>query len=155
LIAAVAPMIGRLVSSEIGAKPGSGRGLALAAFSFLLIYDFGRALAHQRALATLNSRIYRGGPPIQVAAFPLGFSNPFTWSGWIDCPEFVMQFSMNLLHDFDPASGRAIYKPEASPAIDAARSTVPVEKFLDFAQYPLWQVTPVADPEGAERVDVR
>ena len=50
LLAAVSPLVGRLVSSEMGAKPGSGRGLAWFALLFLVAYDFGRYLLHERAL---------------------------------------------------------------------------------------------------------
>jgi inner membrane protein len=156
LIAAVGPLLGRLVSSEIGAQPGSGRGLALFALAFLVVYDFGRFLIHQRAIETLNSRIYRGGAPIRVAAFPAGVVNPFEWSGWVERPELVMHFPMNLLAEFDPtAPDRVIYKPEPSPAIEAARQAYPVQKFLEFAQFPLWRVVPVPEPEGARRVEVR
>jgi inner membrane protein len=156
LIACVGPLLGRLVSSEIGARSGSGRGLAIFALSFLVVYDFGRYLVHQRAVETLSSRIYQGGPPIRVAAFPTGLVNPFEWSGWIERPELVMHFSMNLRADFDPTAPlRTIYKPQPGPALDAARQAYPVQKFLEFAQYPLWQVIPVADPEGAHRVEVR
>jgi hypothetical protein len=62
---------------------------------------------------------------------------------------------MNLLAEFDPTNGALIYKPSPSPALDAAGKVFIVRKFLEFAQYPLWQVTPTADPEGARRVDVR
>jgi inner membrane protein len=161
LIASVGPLLGRLVSSEIGARSGSGRALAIFALAFLVVYDFGRYLAHQRAIETLNSRIYldqtqQGAAPIRVAAFPTGFVNPLDWSGWIERPELVMHFSMNLLADFDPTSpDRTIYKPQPGPLLDTARQAYPVRKFLDFAQYPLWQVIPVADPEGAHRVEVR
>jgi inner membrane protein len=155
LLACVGPLLGRLVSSEMGAQSGSGRALAWFALSFILVYDFGRGLAHQRAIETLNSRIYQGGPPLRVAAFPVSFANPFEWSGWVERPEFAMHFSINLLEDFDPARGVILYKPEPGPAIEAARGTLPVEKFLEFAQFPLWRVTPVAEPEGARQVEVR
>jgi inner membrane protein len=155
LLAFLGPLLGRLVSVEIGAKPGAGRGLALFALIFILAYDFGRYLIHQRALETLNSRIYQGGPPIRVAAFPASAGNPLEWSGWAERPLFVMRFSMNLGGEFDPTDGTIIYKPEPGPAIDAARQAFVVRKFLEFAQFPLWRVTPVADPEGARRVDVR
>ncbi len=155
LLAVVGPVIGRLVSAEIGGKPGTGRGLALFALSFMVVYDCGRALAHQRAIETLNSRIYQGGAPIRVGAFPVSLGNPFQWVGWIERPELVMHFSLNLLTDFDPSSGQVIYKPEPNPAIEAARQTREVQVFLEFAQYPLWRVIPVADPEGAQRVEVR
>jgi inner membrane protein len=155
LLAFLGPLLGRLVSTEIGAKPGAGRGLAFFALAFIPAYDFGRYMIHQRALETLNSRIYQGGPPIRVAAFPASAGNPFDWSGWVERPEFVMRFSMNLLGEFDPTGGTIIYKPEPSPALEAARQAFVVRKFLEFAQFPLWRVTPMADPEGARRVDVR
>lgn len=155
LIACVGPLLGRLVSSEMGTKSSSGRALAWFALSFVVVYDFGRWLAHQRAIEILNSRIYRGGPPIRAAAFPVGAANPFTWSGWIERPQFAMHFNLNLRSDFDPTSGTIIYQAAPGPAIDAARQTVPVEKFLEFAQYPLWHVTPLAEPEGARLVEVR
>ncbi len=156
LIACVAPLLGRLVSSEIGARPGSGRGLAIFALTFLVVYDFGRYLVHQRAIETLNSRVYRGAAPIRVAAFPVGLVNPFEWSGWVERPELALHFSMNLLGEFDPtAPVGTIYKPDPSPVLDAARQTYAVGKFLDFAQYPLWQVIPLSDPEGAHQAQVR
>jgi len=155
LLAFLGPLLGQLVSTEIGAKPGVGRGLALFALAFVLTYDFGRYLIHQRALETLNSRIYQGGAPIRVAAFPISAGDPFEWSGWVERPAFVMHFSMNLLSEFDPTDGMIIYKPEPGPVLDAACQAFIVRKFLEFAQYPLWRVTPMADPEGARRVDVR
>ena len=154
MLAWVGPWLGRLVSSEMGAPAGTGRALALFALSFIVVYDFGRWLAHQRALETLNSRVYQGGAPLRSAAFPLSLANPFQWSGWIERPGFVMHFSMNLREEFDPASGMIIYKPQPSPAIEAAREVQPVEAFLKFSQYPLWQVMPVAEPQGARLVEV-
>lgn len=156
LMACVGPLLARLVSSEIGAKSGTGRGLAIFALAFIVVYDYGRYLAHQRAIEILNSRIYQDGPPIRVAAFPRSSVNPFEWSGWVQRPNVDMRFSMNLLADFDPtAPDRVIHEPAPGSAIEAARSTFVFRKYLDFAQYPLWQVIPVADPEGARRVEVR
>jgi len=156
LLALVGPMVGRLVSVEIGAKSGSGRGMAIFALVFLLAYDFGRYLIHQRAIEILNSRIYRGGPPVRVAAFPLSFGNPFEWEGLVERPDLAMSFSMNLLADFDPANpARIVHQPEPSPALDAARGAYAIQKFMDFAQYPWWRVIPAAEPEGAHRVEVR
>ena len=70
LLGWLGPMVGKLVSGEIGAQSGTGRGMAIFALSFFLVYDFGRFLSHQRAIEILNSRVYRDGPPIRVAAFP-------------------------------------------------------------------------------------
>jgi inner membrane protein len=155
LLAWAGPMLGRLVSSEMGAKSGTGRGLAIFALSFVLIYDGGRALSHQRAVEILNSRVYHGGPPIRAAAFPRSAVNPFSWSGWVERPGFAMHFQLDILDQFDPDAGMIIYKPDPNPAIEAARRASPVEVFLKFAQFPLWQVLPVANPEGGYNVQVR
>ncbi len=150
----LAPMLGKLVSGEIGAKPGTGQGLAIFALSFFLIYDFGRFLWHQRAIEILNSRIYQGGPPIRAAAFPSPAVSPLEWEGWIERPEFVMHFPVNVLREFDPTAGTIIYKPPPGPAIEAARQAHPVAVFLRFAQYPLWSVAPADSPAGAHDVEV-
>lgn len=152
LLAAVGPLLGRLVSSEIGAKPGSGRGLAIFALVFLLAYDYSRFLLHQRALETLNSRIYRGTSPIRVAAFPGAAENPLSWNGWVQGSNFAIRYRMNLSSEFDPGSGTIFYQPEPAPALDAARGTFVFQKFLEFAQYPLWRVVPVSEPEGGSDV---
>ena len=153
-LAWLGPLLARMVSSEMGAPGGSGRALALFALSFIVVYDFGRWLAHQRAVETLNSRVYQGGAPIRAAAFPVSFGNPFQWSGWIERPEFVMHFAMNLREDFDLAAGTIIYKASPSPAIEAARRVQPVEVLLNFSQYPLWQVLPVSEPQGGQLVEL-
>jgi inner membrane protein len=155
LLGWLAPMVGKLVSGEIGAQSGSGRGLAIFALSFFLIYDFGRFVWHQRAIEILNSRVYQGSPPIRVAAFPAVAVNPLEWQGWIERPEFVMHFTVNVLKDFDPTAGAIIYKPAPGPAMEAARQARPVAVFLRFAQYPLWSVTTFDNPEGAQDVQVR
>ena len=156
LLAWLGPMLGRLVSSEMGAKPGSGRGLAIFALAFVLVYDCGRALSHQRAIEILESRVYQGGPPLRAAAFPSSAVNPFAWNGWVERPDFARHFELNILAaQFDPTAGMTIYKPGPSPAIEAARLASPVKVFLRFAQFPLWQVMPLTSPEGGFRVEVR
>ena len=128
--------------------------MAIFALSFFLVYDFGRFLSHQRAIEILNSRLYRDGPPTRVAAFPTGAVSPFEWQGWVERPEFVMRFQVNVLQQFDPTSGAIVYKPAPSAAMDAARQTHPFRVFLPFAQYQLWSVTAADNPDGAHNVTV-
>jgi inner membrane protein len=154
LLAWVGPMLGKLVSGEIGAQSGTGRGLAVFALSFFLLYDFSRFLFHQRAIEILNSRVYRDGPPLRVAAFPSAADSLWQWQGWIERPEFVMRFTVNTLKEFDPTAGKIIFKPAPNPAMEAARQAPPVAVFLRFAQYPLWSVSRLDSPKGASRVDV-
>jgi len=125
LLGWLGPMMGKLVSGEIGAQAGSGRSLAIFALSFFLVYDFGRFLSHQRAVEILNSRDYRDGPPIRAAAFPAGPANPLEWQGWIERPELVMHFEVNVLKQFDPTAGTVIFKPPTIPAMEAARQAKP------------------------------
>jgi inner membrane protein len=153
-IAAVGPMLGRLVSSEIGAKPGTGRGIAIFALCFLLVYNYGRFLLHHRAIEVLNSRMYQGQVPIQVAAFPVGVANPLHWVGWVQGSNFSIRYALNPVAEFDPAAGSIFYDPEPSPAIEAARQTFAFQALLNFAQYPLWRVTPIPEPEDGKRVEV-
>ena len=153
LLAVIGPMLGRLVSSEIGAKPGSGRGLAFFALIFFTANGFGRSLLHQRAIDTLNSRIYHGVAPTSVAAFPGAF-NPLRWTGWVETDRFSTRFDLNLAGDFDPTGGTTFYKPDPTPAIEAARQTPVFQRFQRFCIYPLWSVTPAAESEGATLVRI-
>jgi inner membrane protein len=154
LLALIGPLLGRLVSSEIGAKPGSGQGLAIFALAFFLVYDFGRYLLHQRAMETLNSRIYDGAAPTRVGAFP-GAVSPIRWVGWADTPRTATRFDLNVLLPFDPAAGTEFFKPDPAPAMDAARQTESFKVMQNFALYPLWSLSPADQPEGAIRVELR
>jgi len=143
----------RMVNTEIGAKPGSGRGLAIFALVFFLGYDFSKYLLHQQAIAILNSRIYDGSVATRVAAFPVG-SNPLAWRGLVETPTFFKQINVNVMGDFDPGAGATFYKPDNRAAIAAAKAAHVFQTFLSFDQYPRWTVTPVAEPEGGNRVEL-
>lgn len=149
----LAPLLGKLVSSEIGAKPGRGTGWAITVLGLLCVYEYGRYLAHERALATLNSRIYNGSAPVRVAAFAKN-SNPLVWSGLVETGNAYSIFDLNLRDEFDPGSGRIFYKAEASPRLEAAQRTRDFEALLRFSNFLLWRVTPAADPEGGSRVEL-
>jgi len=153
LIAWLMVYIVRMVNAEIGAKPGSGRGLAICALVFFLGYDFSKYLLHQQAIAILNSRIYDGSVATRAAAFPDG-SNPLVWRGWVETRTFLKQINVNVLGEFDPGSGGTFYKPDNQAAIAAAKATAVFKTFLGFDQYPRWTVTPVAEPEGGNRVEL-
>lgn len=155
LLAALAPALSRLVSSEIGARPGGGRGLAIFALCFLIAYSGGRYFVHERATAVLDSRIY-DGQAVRVAAFP-GPANPFAWTGLVETRRSYSLYRMNLLREFDPAAGKTYYKAEPGPAeaaaAEAAKRTDAFRAFLDFSQFPLWRFTAVQDPQPAIRVE--
>lgn len=156
LLALFAPLLSRLVNSEIGAAgpPGGGarRGFAIFAISFLVLYNGARYVEHTRALETLDSRVYSGAAPNRVAAFP--GQSLLHWHGLVETAEAFRFLEVNLLGEFAPSAAQTFYKPEPSAALDTARRDEVVQQFLAFAQYPFWQVTPADDPAGATRVEV-
>lgn len=156
LLAVLGPALSRLVSSEIGARSGGGRGLAIFALCFLALYGGARYFLHQRAIAVLDSRVYDGRPPVRVAAFP-GPANPFVWTGLVETGSSYSLYRMNVLGEFDPAAGRTYYKAEPGPAeaaaAGAAKRTEAFRAFIDFSQYPLWRFTAVQEPQPAIRVE--
>lgn len=156
LLGLLAPVLARLVAAEIGAPAkgrGAGRGFAIFALCFLVLYEGGRAVLHQRALAVLDSRLYNGQPPLRDAAFP-GPVNPLAWRGLVETREFLALAPVDLAGDFDPTAARVFYKPDPSAALESARLTPAFQEFLRFAQYPLWRVVPASEPENGARVEV-
>ena len=147
------PLLAKLVNAEIGARrrPPS-RGIAVFALGFLALYAAGRGVLRERAVAVLEARLYGGAEPLRVAAQP-GFANPLSWRGLVETEEFYSVHRINLLGEFDPERGRRFYKLPPDPAIDAARRAYTIRQYLRFAQFPLWRVSPAADPPGT-RVDV-
>lgn len=151
------PLLARLVSSEIGARPSSGRGTAVLALCFLLVYNGARYVLHQRAVDTLDARLHAGQTPRRVAAFPT-IANPFAWYGLAEVENAYVLYRLNLLGDFDPAGGRVLYQSQANEVLSAARVMPAFRTFLDFSRFPLWRVVSLPEPEGgqqAECVDLR
>jgi inner membrane protein len=152
LIALVAPALARLVSSEIGAKSGTGQGWAIFALSFLLLYEYGRFVLHNRAVAVMDARLYDGSPPVRVAALP-GFANPFLWRGIVETSDTYRLLEVDLNRTFDPSSGRVLYKSVPAEAA-LLKETRAFQVFLDFSAFPQWRTLPATEAEGATRVEV-
>jgi inner membrane protein len=157
LLGVAGPFISRLVGSEIasGAPRDRRHGLGFAVFALLAVflYDGGRAALHARALAQLETRLYRDLVPLRVAALPSPV-NPFLWRGLVETGEFDALADVNLAEDFDPARATILRQPNPEPALQAARRAPLIQEFLRFAQFPLWRVTPADQPENARLVEV-
>jgi inner membrane protein len=149
--------VGRLVGSEVSSgtlrEKNHGRGFAIFALAFLLLYNCGRGVLHARAVAILESRLYAESLPLRVAALPYP-ANPLRWRGLVETSDFYQVEDVNLAGEFDPARGTLFHKPEPNPALEAARHTAAIQEFLRFARFPLWRVTPVSEPENGQRVEV-
>ena len=133
------PLLSGLVTEEIGARSKGPRGrlgasLALAA---LILYLVVRFIYHGSAIAALESRTYRGELPRKVAAFAES-SSPFRWHGIVETERALhdVEVPVGPGADFDPSAAITTYKPEPSPALDAARNSAVARRFLQIARFP-------------------
>jgi membrane-bound metal-dependent hydrolase YbcI (DUF457 family) len=133
------PSLSRLITEEIGAKSKGPRGrvgasLALAA---MILYVVLRFVLHGNALAALESRSYRGESPRKTAAFPESGS-PFRWLGIVETVSALHEVEVDVGPgaSFNPDAALTSYKPEPSPALDAARDTAVARRFLQIARFP-------------------
>ncbi len=143
------PALSRLVIEEIGAKSKGPRGKvgASLALAGILLYIVLRFVLHGNALAALESRTYRGESPRKAAAFPES-SSPFRWHGIVETASALHEVEIEVgpAASFDPDSAITSYKPEPSPALDAARDTLVARRFLEAARFP--KATVEKTPEG-------
>jgi inner membrane protein len=133
------PMLSGLVTEEIGAKSKGPRGRtgASLALASVILYAAARFALHGNAVAAMESRSYRGERPRRVAAFPESGS-PFRWHGLVESDSALHNVEVDVgpAAAFDPESATTAYKPESSPALDAARNSVVARRFLQVARFP-------------------
>jgi inner membrane protein len=133
------PQLLALVTEEIGAKSKAPRGRvgAIIALAAVFIYVGARSVLHGNAVAMLEARTYRGELPRRVAALAESDS-PFHWRGLVETERAFHDLDLNLAagSSFNPDGAVVSYKPEASAALDAARTTESVRRFLAAAKFP-------------------
>ncbi|HEV3374328.1 MAG TPA: metal-dependent hydrolase [Candidatus Acidoferrum sp.] len=140
LVAAILlPLLFRLVSDEIGARDNDPRGKvgAIIALAVIALYIGARALLHTSAVAALDSGTYHGELPRRTAAFPVSTS-PLTWKGIVETESALHEITVEIAQAtaLNTDAAVAIYKPEASPALDAARNDPIAVAFLRVARFP-------------------
>jgi membrane-bound metal-dependent hydrolase YbcI (DUF457 family) len=143
------PLLSGLVTEEIGAKSKGPRGKvgASLALATMILYIVLRSVLHGNALAAMESRTYHGESPRKVAAFPESGS-PFRWHGIVETERGLHDVELDVgpAISFDPDSAVTSYKPEPSPALDAARDTPAARRFLQAARFPKASIEKT--PEG-------
>jgi membrane-bound metal-dependent hydrolase YbcI (DUF457 family) len=140
LIACIAlPELLRLVSSEIGAKLKKPRGQtgALIGLALVLVSVGARATLHSNVIATMESRTFHSETPRRVSAFPESLSI-LTWHGIVETESALNEIEVSAFapDTFDPDSSVRLFKPDPSPALDAARNAAVARRFLAMAQIP-------------------
>lgn len=152
LLGVAAPALARLVGSEIGEnRPQAGQGgWAVVALFLLMSYDFGRSMLHDRAVETVDKHRYNGLTPRRSGAFPT--SNPLLWTGTAELSNAYVQIPVDLRASFHAADAQTFFKAPRTGAIEAALRTKEFEAMLQFVQYPIWVLDPMADERGNTRV---
>ena len=157
LLGLAIPALFRLISEEIGARPGTRgvrRGAWAAVFLFLLFCGV-RGFLHAQAVALLDAQTYRGRPPLRVGAFPTP-ANPFGWQGVVETDSTYEIVEVLLT---GPERGTRMeftyFKPSPSPALDAAGKSAVGRAFLASARFPLAEVVPIANGHRVVLRDLR
>jgi inner membrane protein len=155
-LAIAAPAFARLVSSEIGERPGTGPRRSWARFALvaLFAYEVARYAARERALAVMNARLFGGAVARRITVLPNRW-NPLLWRGVVEAAGTVTIVPVDLAGDFDPTAGRTDYPPPPSPAIEAARREESFRVLEWFDQLPFWKITPGVDGTVVELIDLR
>jgi membrane-bound metal-dependent hydrolase YbcI (DUF457 family) len=139
LAGALLPQLLALVTEEIGAKSKAPRGRIGAILALLAVFPYigARFILHGNAVAMMEARTYRGELPRRVAAFAESDS-PFRWRGIVETERALHDIDVDLARasSFNPDSSIVSYKPETSPALEAARSTEAARRFLQAAKFP-------------------
>jgi inner membrane protein len=139
ILAVAGPELLHLVSSEIGAKSKRPRGQlgALVGLLLLLAYIGLRGSLHSNAVGLMESRLFHGEPARRAWAYPESLSL-LTWHGIAETESALNEMDVNLASTgaFDADTGSQIFKPESSPALEAARKTRVAQQFLTVAQVP-------------------
>jgi membrane-bound metal-dependent hydrolase YbcI (DUF457 family) len=152
------PQLFRLVSEEIGDKKGKTRGRGGAIFALLLIcaYLGMRVYYHSEAVDLLLSREIRGREPLSGGAFPFS-STPLEWRGVAvtDTTIEVLDIPAGGSEEFEPDNSLTRFKPEDSPALEAAQNTSDAQALLKYARFPIASVVKVEDDFRVEVHDAQ
>lgn len=151
LLGLLAPMLARLVDSEIGARRSGGTGVTWFALALFAGYVSGRALLHDRAVAAVSARMIEGETPRQVLVVP-GPANPLMWRGVVETASSWHVLDVPLAGEFDPDNAQTFHKPESDELIRQARSTRTGQVFLDFSKATAWRIVPGSNAEGSREV---
>jgi inner membrane protein len=138
----VFPALFGLINQEIGARSKVPRGRAGAIFALVcLVVIWGlRDYEHRRALNAMGALLYQGAAPLKLAAYPY-WIDPFHWHGVVETAALFQALPVNsLTPEVDPQGQAHIYyKPEVTPATQAAKASYFGRVFLDWAVFPLTQ----------------
>jgi inner membrane protein len=149
------PSFVNLVSSEIGRKTKNrGQGSAILVLLFLLLYEGGRWTLHQRVLNDLNSRLYDGQVPADVAAMAEP-NDPLHWTGIVETQDAFRVVRAGVLTLDNSTDARIFRKPAKTPVYLSVMRTDPFRYMAYFSRFPAWDIEPIELPGGlGQRVEM-
>jgi len=156
------PTLLRLVTEEIGARAErkGPRRWAAAALILVALYFGARWYWHSNAVARLDASVYRGAPPLRVAALP-DSPSPLRWRGLAETENTFEEVEAPGTAGgyFDADRSLTLYKPEFSKALENAQKAASVQRYVAAARFPIARVEPLLEsdgfPRGGFRVMVR
>jgi membrane-bound metal-dependent hydrolase YbcI (DUF457 family) len=152
------PELIRLVGDEIGSKSKRPRGRngAIAALALTLLYFAMRGLFHANTVAALDARTVAGEMPRRVAAFP-DATSPLLWHSIVETESALHLADMRSVGgEVSYASGvTTLRKPEVSPMLSAAQTSLAVVAFLKTARFPKATVEKETEGYSVEIFDAK
>jgi len=147
---ALLPLLLDMVKEEIGARVDSGpsRVWPVTALVLMAAWVGARAVLHHRAEQVLAGATYKGEAALHWGAFPAGTS-PFRWRGIVETGALLVEADV-ALDAAQPLSMDGVtihYKPEPSPAVEAAAAAPLARAYTGVAQFPV--LTVEVRPDGA------
>lgn len=159
-LALVLPWLLGLVDREMGARRTRfrGRGWAIFALTGMAVLGFWRWTEQAQARALLENTQVTSAPVTRMAVQPYPI-NPFRWHAILETQSFYQTAEVNThtgAIDSDPQTS-VLYKPDDTPAIEAAKRTSLGRVYLDWGtwavvrdvgQQPVGGVDPPQLPSG-------
>ncbi len=152
------PILFKLVNEEVtsGQKKRTGQRSAVLTLLLVAAYVGTRAYWRSEAINLLFSREYHGRVALSADAFPLP-SSPLTWRGVVATDNTLeeVEVPLNRPDEFDSNNSTTLYKPEDSPALEAAEKSSAAAEFLIYARVPIATVRRVEADYRVEIHDAR
>jgi inner membrane protein len=140
LSALVMPWLLGLADREIGVKKKlfRGRGWAIAALSFIVVWWGIRSAEHAHAIELVKNGNVSTEPVLRVAAEPHILS-PFSWHILMETKDYYQTAEVRTLGDqiHTDSYSDTVYKPPVTAAVMAAKQSYLGRVYLDWSSWPL------------------
>jgi inner membrane protein len=139
-LALIMPAIFGLTDREIGArrKRFRGRGWAIFALTGMVALWGWRWFEQSQARTLLSHTQVTSAPVVRVAFEPYPV-NPWRWHAILETPNYYRTVEINTLTGAIDSDSNAdiLYKPESTPATEAAKRTLLGQVYLDWSSWPV------------------